>query len=354
MENMTGKKGILLINLGTPDSPSTSDVRKYLKEFLMDERVIDINPVLRNILVKGIIVPFRGPKSAKLYQKIWSDEHGSPILMYSRLQQRLLQQRLGNDYQVELGMRYQNPSIEKAINSLRLSNVDCIRVIPMFPQYASATTGSVYQEVMRLMGKWPVVPKLSFINSFYGNELMIEAFAENGRVFAPDSYDHILFSFHGLPKRHLVKSGCVGHSGKGEDNCCKRLTKKNKFCYAAQCYHTAQLIAAKLNLPFLKYSVSFQSRLGNDPWIEPYTSHVLAELAKTGKKRVLVFCPAFVSDCLETIYEIQQEGLETFVNAGGEELHLVPSLNDSPMWIEALAGMATQNRGIPEFEGKCF
>lgn len=342
------KKGILLVNLGTPDSPSTRDVRKYLKEFLMDERVVDIHPFLRTILVKGMIVPFRAPKSAKLYRAIWNDKTGSPLLNFSKIQQRLLQQTLGDEYLVELGMRYQSPSIEGALNRLRQANADHITVIPLFPQYASASSGSVYQEVMRVLGTWTVIPGLSFVNSFHDNELMIEAFAENGRIFEPQAYDHVLFSFHGVPKRHLRKAGC-NDSHDQEGICCKALTDQNKFCYAAQCHDTARLIAARLDLRASQYSVSFQSRLGNDPWIEPYTSRVLTELARSGKKRVLVFCPAFVSDCLETIYEIREEGLETFQKAGGEQLDLVPSLNDSTIWIEALAGLAIQNSPVAEY-----
>lgn len=343
------KKGILLINLGTPDSPSTSDVRKYLKEFLMDERVIDIHPALRTLLVKGIILPFRSPKSAKLYQQIWDERTGSPLMFYSKLQQKLLQQRLGPDYQVELAMRYQNPSIEQALNTLRSASVNSIRVIALFPQYASASSGSVYQKVMAVISRWPIIPDVSFVNHFYENELMIEAFADNGAALEPQNYDHILFSFHGAPQRHLIKSGCTLNHGNGNNRCGENLTEENKFCYAAQCYRTAQLIADRLNLPKRKYSVSFQSRLGNDPWIQPYTSETLIDLAQAGKKKVLVFCPAFVSDCLETIYEIQVEGKEAFLKAGGQLLQLVPSLNDSPVWIEALAGLASQRQQKPEY-----
>lgn len=348
------KKGILLVNLGTPDSPSTPDVRKYLKEFLMDERVIDIHPVLRTLLVKGIIAPFRSPKSAKLYQKIWDDKLGSPLMFFSKLQQKLLQRRLGPDCQVELAMRYQNPSIGQALDTLRSSGVDSIRVIALFPQYASASSGSVHQKVMSIISKWPVIPEVSFVNHFYDNELMIEAFADNGLAFNPHSYDHILFSFHGVPKRHLVKAGCTLNHANGGDRCGENLTEKNKFCYAAQCYRTAHLIAERLDLPQNKYSVSFQSRLGNDPWIQPYTSQTITDLAQSDKKRVLVFCPAFVSDCLETIYEIQIEGQETFSKAGGELLQLVPSLNDSPVWIDALAELASQNEGKAVYESKLY
>ncbi|MDB5090620.1 MAG: ferrochelatase, partial [Mucilaginibacter sp.] len=199
------KKGILLVNLGTPDSPETKDVRKYLDEFLMDPRVIDINPVSRALLVKGIIAPFRAPKSGKLYKHIWDAETGSPLLHYSKLQHQALQQRLGDDYQVELAMRYQSPSIESALNRLKGSLVESIRVIALFPQYASASTGSVYDKVMDLVRKWQTIPSISFENSFHDNELMIETFANNGRKYQPETYDHILFSFHGLPQRQLIK-----------------------------------------------------------------------------------------------------------------------------------------------------
>ncbi|MFZ4100482.1 MAG: ferrochelatase [Sphingobacterium thalpophilum] len=334
------KQGILLVNLGTPDSPSNSNVRKYLDEFLMDERVIDVNPILRTILVKGIIVPFRGPKSAKLYREIWSDTTGSPLMHYSLLQRELLQQRLGDEYQVELAMRYQSPSIESALNKLKDAQVRNIRVIPMFPHYASASTGSVLEKVMELVRKWQTIPNISFINSFHDNELMIEAFADNGIKHKPETFDHVLFSFHGLPQRQLVKSD---HSKKHclkVENCCSTLTENNKFCYSAQCHETARLIANKIGLTEDKYSVCFQSRLGKDPWVQPYTSEVIEHLAEKGVKRLLVFCPAFVADCLETVHEVSVEYGEEFSALGGEHVQLVESLNDHPLWIDALVELA--------------
>lgn len=333
------KKGVLLINLGTPDSPATADVRKYLDEFLMDERVIDVNPVLRTMLVKGLIVPFRSPKSAKLYKEIWSDTTGSPLLHYSLLQQKLLQQQLGDEYQVELAMRYQSPSIESALNKLKDAQVESIRVLPLFPHYASASSGSVLQKVMELVSKWQTIPNISFVNSFHDNELMIRVFAENAQQYQPDTYDHILFSFHGLPQRQLVKSDHSGRHCLKTDNCCSTLTEDNKFCYSAQCHHTARLIAEQLSLPADKYTVCFQSRLGKDPWVQPYTSVVIEELAKIGHKRLLVFCPAFVADCLETVYEVTVEYGEEFKKLGGEHVQLVESLNDHPLWIDALEGL---------------
>ncbi|MBC8053962.1 MAG: ferrochelatase [Sphingobacteriaceae bacterium] len=343
------KQGVLLVNLGTPDSPSVSDVRKYLGEFLMDERVIDINPINRALLVKGIIVPFRSPKSAKIYKEVWT-ENGSPLLYYSIRQKEMLQEKLGNSYVVELAMRYQSPSIKTALDSLKKQQVDSIRVVPLFPQYASASTGSVIQKVMELVGKWQTIPDISFVNSFHNDEGMIEVFADNARKYNPDSFDHILFSFHGLPERQLIKAD---HSGKyclQTPNCCSRLNDVNRFCYSAQSHDTARLIAEKLNLPKERYTVCFQSRLGNSPWKKPYTIEVLEELAKKGLKRLLVFSPAFVADCLETNIEIAREYHEEFRNWGGEKVQLVESLNDNPKWIDALEAIVLAKQQKPVFQ----
>jgi ferrochelatase len=334
------KKGILLVNLGTPDSPKTADVRKYLDEFLMDPRVIDVNAALRTFLVKGVIVPFRAPKSAKLYQKIWGEKTGSPLLHYSILQHKALQERLGDEYQVELAMRYQSPSIQSALNRFKANLVSDIKVMALFPQYASASTGSVHDKVMELVKKWQTIPNISFINSFHDNEGMIATFADNALKYQPETYDHILFSFHGLPQRQMIKcdhthSYCLQVNG-----CCNTLNDTNKFCYSAQSHDTARLIAEKLNIPKEKYTICFQSRLGSDPWVQPYTSEVVAKLAGEGKKRLLVFCPAFVADCLETVYEVTEEYGDEFKALGGEHVQLVESLNDSPIWIDALEKMA--------------
>jgi ferrochelatase len=332
------KKGILLVNLGTPDSPEVPDVRKYLDEFLMDERVIDIPAFNRTLLVKGIIVPFRSPKTAKLYKEIW-DENGSPLLYFSKLQAALLQEQLGDDYHVELAMRYQSPSIAAALANMKAGLVDSIQVIPLFPQYASASGGSVIQKVMEIVGKWQTIPKIDFVSSFHDNKLMIEAFADNAKKYQPETYDQILFSFHGLPERQLIKCDHTGQHCLKQDNCCQTLTDVNKYCYSAQCHDTARLIAAALNIPADHYSVCFQSRLGKEPWVQPYTSDVLKKLAAQGKKRLLVFCPAFVADCLETLYEVSVEYQEEFRELGGEEVQLVASLNENPKWIQALVGM---------------
>jgi len=333
------KKGVLLVNLGTPDSPETKDVRRYLDEFLMDPRVIDISPVSRTLLVKGIIVPFRSPKSAKLYKHIWSDKTGSPLLHYSKLQHKHLQERLGDEYMVELAMRYQSPSIPAALTRLKEALVESIQVIALFPQYASASTGSVHEKIMEIVSKWPTIPSISFANSFHNNELMIQTFADNAKKHKPETYDHILFSFHGLPQRQLIKCDHTGKYCLKVDNCCNTLNDTNKFCYSAQSYDTARLIAEKLDIPKEKYSICFQSRLGKDPWVQPYTSEVVAKLANEGKKRLLVFCPAFVADCLETVYEVTEEYGAEFKALGGEHIQLVESLNDAPTWIDALEQM---------------
>ncbi len=336
---MTDKKGILLINLGTPDSPSVPDVRKYLREFLMDPRVIDINAVGRTLLVKGIIAPFRGPKSAKSYKAIWTDK-GSPLMVYGLRVKELLQQKMGDAYHVDLAMRYQSPSIESVLNDFYKRKIFDIKVIPLFPQYASATTGSVHEKVMDIISKWQIVPKIEFVNSYYNHPMMIDAFAEQGKALLKDSYDHVLFSFHGLPVRQLINTDPSGAHCQKVGKCCEEITENNQFCYSAQCYQTAFAIAKKLGLEKSQFSISFQSRLGRDPWIQPYTSKVIEELAHQGKKRVLVFCPAFVADCLETIYEIAEEYQLEFEAVGGEKIQLVPGLNDHPMWIDALENIA--------------
>ncbi|MFC5285154.1 ferrochelatase [Pedobacter alpinus] len=330
-----GKKGILLVNLGTPDSPSTADVRKYLGQFLMDERVIDINAVGRTLLVKGIIVPFRGPKSAKIYKEIWTKE-GSPLLIYGHKVRDEIEKKLGNDYQVELAMRYQSPSIEDAIERLKQDKVDSIKVVPLFPQYASASTGSVHQLVMEIVSKWQAIPPINFVSSYYDHPGMIKVFADNARKYLDQKWDHILFSFHGIPQRQMRKADVSGQHCLKVNDCCATLTENNKFCYSAQCHHTAQLIAKDLALTPQDYTLCFQSRLGNDPWMKPYTSDILKELADKGVKRILVLCPAFVADCLETLYEISEEYQEEFEELGGEKVQLVESLNDNPAWIDAL------------------
>ncbi|MBL7779667.1 MAG: ferrochelatase [Saprospiraceae bacterium] len=328
--------GILIVNLGTPDAPTRAAVYRYLKQFLLDPRVIDINPIARNLLVRGIIAPFRSGKSALAYQELWTD-NGSPLKFYGERLVAQVQQILGSDYQVELGMRYQNPSIESAIDRLMQAKVDCIKVFSLFPQYASATVGSVHEEVMRVLSKKQIIPAVDFISSYATWPAMIDMYVQNARQFDISSYDHILFSYHGLPQRQLIKGDAFNHCLKNAD-CCQTLTPTNQFCYSAQCYATTRAIAEKLDLKPEQYTVCFQSRLGRDPWTQPYTVKTIETLAREkGAKQLLVFCPAFTADCLETTIEIGSEYKEDFEKWGGDHLDLVPSLNDSPEWAQAIA-----------------
>ena len=327
--------GILLVNLGTPDSSQTSDVRKYLREFLMDGRVIDIPAWKRWLLVNLIIAPFRSPKSAKEYQKLWTSE-GSPLRVHSQKLTDLVQQSLGENYVVRLGMRYQNPSISSALAELQKQQVDKIIILPLFPQYASATTGSIFEEVMRIVEKQQLIPQLTFIDTFATNPKMIQTFATLGKQHLDkQQYDHILFSYHGLPERQLKKAdkNCL------TANCCTTYHKGNRLCYKAQCFETSRLLVKELGLSVEQHSTAFQSRLGKAKWIAPYTTDAIANLAAQGVKKLLVFCPAFVADCLETTIEIGEQYKEEFIAAGGEKLTLVESLNSHPLWVETVCEM---------------
>jgi len=329
---MKNKTAVLLINLGTPDSPSVSDVRSYLSQFLNDPRVIDIPWLLRKILVNLIIVPFRAPKSAKLYKKLWTP-NGSPLLYYSNRVKELLQKELEADFVVYLAMRYKNPSIPDVLEIIRKENYGRIIVLPLFPQYASASTGSAHQEVMRVLSKWWVIPDVSFINQYYDHPAFIGSMVEKGRKYSHQEYDHILFSYHGLPERHVDK---VYDNGPCRDhNCENEITEENKFCYKATCFATTRLLASALNIPLEKYTVCFQSRL-DEKWLKPFSDKVVEDCAHKGMKKILVFSPAFTSDCLETIIEIGEEYQQIFVANGGEKVQLVESLNDHPLWISCL------------------
>jgi ferrochelatase len=330
-----GKKGVLLVNLGTPDDPNRPAVYRYLKQFLLDRRVIDYNWLARNLLVRGIIAPFRSGSSSKLYKRLWTDE-GSPLKVYGEQVAAGVQELLGDAYIVELAMRYQTPSIQGAIDNLMKHQVDEIIVFPMFPQYASATTGSVHDEVMRVFRKKDVIPNIRMINSYYDYDPMIEIFADNARQFDLEAYDKIIFSYHGLPQRQLKKADDCNHC-LVKENCCATISKVNQFCYSAQCHATTQAIVAKLGLQPDQYVTAFQSRLGPEAWAKPYTSDMIEEVAEHGGKRILVFSPAFVADCLETIIEIGYEYQEEFEEMGGEKVDLVPSLNGDPRWIQAVA-----------------
>lgn len=324
--------GVLIVNLGTPDTYHPRDVRRYLIEFLTDGRVIDLPWLKRQILVRGIIVPKRYKESSKAYERVWS-EAGSPLKHYGISVRDKLQKSLGAQFQVELAMRYQNPSIEKGLEQLK--RCKALIILPLFPQYASATTGSVHQKVMEILSRWTTIPKLHFINSYPLQKEMIAAFCDRGKNFQIPFYDHVVFSFHGLPEKHLRKADLSGFCLK-DPECCRQVCNHNRDCYSRQCHATAEAIAKGLGVHSDRYTVSFQSRLGKDPWIKPFTLDTLELLLAEGKKRVLVFSPAFVCDCLETIDEIGNEYRREFLSHGGEALDLVPGLNDHPLWIEAL------------------
>ena len=330
-----GKRGLLLVNLGTPDAPEWGAVYRYLKQFLLDARVIDYPWLGRNLLVRGIILPFRTGKSTQLYQQLWTPD-GSPLKVYGERLTAGVREILGEEYEVELAMRYQNPSVESALDRLLAKQVRDITVLPLFPQYASATTGSVHEEVMRILVKKQTIPEVKLINSYHDYEPMIEVFAENGRQFDVEQFDHVLFSYHGLPQRHLRKADTFGHCLQSP-GCCQTLSGKNQFCYSAQCHATTAALVKKLGLKEGQYTTCFQSRLGKEIWAQPYTREIIERRAKAGDKKLLVFCPAFVSDCLETTIEIGVEYQEEFEKLGGEKVQLAPSLNDHPRWIEAVA-----------------
>lgn len=329
------KTGVLLIQLGTPDSPSTSDVRRYLTEFLNDPRVIDIPYLSRKLLVNGIIVPFRAPKSAKIYKKLWEHGNGvSPLLTHTQSVQRLLSERLKNDnVTVEMAMRYQNPSMDSVLERMRKANYEQIIIIPLFPQYASASSGSAIEKAMQIIRKWWVIPEISIVSQFYDHPAYIDSIVERAKAFNLPDYDHVLFSYHGLPERQVDK---VYNEGLCSDHDCEsEITEENKFCYKATSFATTRLLAEKLGLKESDYTVCFQSRL-DEKWLKPFSDKVVEEQGKKGAKKLLAFSPAFVADCLETIIEIGDEYQEIFEENGGEKVQLVPSSNDHPRFVDCL------------------
>lgn len=335
------KKGVLLINLGTPKSPKKSDVRRYLTQFLNDPRVIDINPVGRFFLVNMIIVPFRSGKSAKLYEQIWTKE-GSPLLIHSNNLKNKLQQTLGNEYVVELGMRYQEPSIPAAIEKLKAQNISSLTVIPLYPQYATSSTTSSLEVVDKVVAKWKNAPGVKTIQNFFDDEGFIKACLDRAKAHNLNDYDYFIFSYHGLPERQILKASKEFSDGSCKlGTCCDTITDKNRLCYRANCLATTRALVKHLNIPEGKYQTTFQSRL-DDKWLKPYSDKVIEELGNKGVKKILVFSPAFVADCLETIYEIGTEYNELFREHGGEKVQLVESLNDSDAWVEALEKMVTK------------
>ncbi|HKP96934.1 MAG TPA: ferrochelatase [Fibrobacteria bacterium] len=330
------KTGILIVNLGTPDAPSPGKVRRYLREFLSDPRVLDIPALGRWILLNLIILPFRPRKSAEAYEKIWTAA-GSPLLAHTRAFTEKLRAHMPGDCRVEFAMRYGNPSIESKLNDLLAGSPDELILFPMYPQYSSASTGSTLEKIFSILGKKWNVPPVRVVGSFYGDAGFLDACASIGKPhlesFAPD---HVLFSYHGLPERQIRRGeGYQGHCFKPDDACCASISWKNNYCYRAQCFETSRQLARRLGLAPGGYTVCFQSRLGRTPWIKPYTDLVITDLGRQGKKRLLVFEPSFTADCLETLEEISMRAQAIFLEAGGKELRLVPSLNASDAWVLA-------------------
>jgi ferrochelatase len=335
------KTGVLLLQLGTPDSPSTADVRKYLREFLMDARVIDVPYVARQLLVNGIIANFRAPKSAKLYKEIWKEE-GSPLLIYGKELRTVLQQKLGDDFIVDLGMRYQQPPMKAALERFRKAKVKRLILLPLYPQFASSSTGSSLQFAFETIAKWEVMPEVHAVSSYYDHPEYIRLWAEKGKALNDGSFDAFMFTFHGVPWRHIRKTECGGTCQDGPKEC-PAINSENHVCYRAQCFANARAVRDLAQLPVDKTYINFQSRLGRDPWLTPYTDETLIRLAKEGKKRILVFSPSFTADCLETIHEVGAEYNELFRHHGGEELVLVPSMNSDKGWIEFLESIVRAN-----------
>lgn len=350
------KTGLLLINLGTPDKPERGAVWRYLREFLMDRRVIDIPYLARWLLVNVLIAPRRSGESAKAYRKIWTDR-GSPLRFHTEDLVNGVASRLQNEdarWELRYAMRYGKPSVRLQLADLRQAGVERLIVIPLYPQYALASSRSSIDalELALQQEKWD--PPVAVVHDFFQEEGFIEAAAAIARRSLGDGragFEHYLFSFHGVPERHLRRIYPAGGGCLDRPSCCDQVNSQNRWCYRAQCFATARALARKLGITNDRFSVAFQSRLGRTPWIQPYTDQRIIELAGQGIRRLAVFSPSFVADCLETIEEIGIRAREDFVAHGGEELLLIPSLNSAPEWCDAVAAMARRaalNFGAPE------
>jgi ferrochelatase len=337
------RTGVLLIQLGTPESPSVGDVRRYLREFLGDRRVLDLPRLPHWLLLHGVILPLRPRRSAAAYASIWT-ERGSPLLLHSRAFAEAVAKELGDGFAVELGMRYGAPSLREALGRLAQAEVDRVIALPLFPQHAESSTGSALARFLELAGGTWQRSQLSTIGAFFDHPGFIASTAALAqgplREFRPD---HVLFSYHGLPERQVRKGDASGSHCLESDACCSAIGAANRHCYRAQCFATTRALAAALELGSERHSISFQSRLGRTPWIRPYTDQVLAELASLGIRRLAVLCPSFVADCLETLEEIGIRAREQWTNAGGEGFLLLPSLNSEPRWVKAVADLVREH-----------
>lgn len=336
----TNKKGVLLMNLGSPDSTTVKDVRRYLNEFLMDEKVIDIPFILRSLLVQGIIVPFRAPKSAEAYRTIWTSK-GSPLVEFTKQLQQAVQQKFGEP--VEIAMRYGNPDPEVAFEKLlkAVPDLDEVIVLPLYPHYAMSSYETAVDYAYKIHQKKGYHFKLTTIPPFYNKPEYITALAESIRPYLQTEYDQVLFSYHGIPQRHIRKSDTTKSHCLQVPDCCNTNSAAHATCYRHQVFTTTKLVTTLLQIPESKYKISFQSRLGKG-WLQPFTDIRLAELPKEGVKKLLILCPAFVSDCLETLEEIAIRGKETFLQAGGESYTMIPCMNTQPLWVNAVEHMVRQ------------
>lgn len=325
-------KGVLLVNLGSPDSPSVPDVRRYLREFLMDGRVLDAAWPIRFAVVHFAILPKRPKAASEAYHKIWTPE-GSPLVVTSRHVTKALRERV-SDLPIELAMRYQKPSISEALRKLATRGVTELFLIPLFPHYAMSSFETAVVRVKEVARKRAPQMRVEVMPPYYADDDYIDALVASTTDYLRQPYDHLLFSFHGIPERHLRISDPTCEHCLQAANCCEATSPAQDTCYRAHCFKTVEAFVKKAGVT--KYSVSFQSRLGRDPWLRPYTDHVLVELPKQGVKNLLVICPAFVSDCLETLEEIGLRGRDSFVGAGGEKFAQIPCLNEHPRWIAVL------------------
>ncbi|MBV7532766.1 ferrochelatase [Chitinophaga sp. sic0106] len=333
--------GIVLMNLGSPDSTAVPDVKRYLMEFLMDKRVIDYPWLFRKLLVGGVIVPNRAPKSAEAYQSIWWEE-GSPLIVLTKQLQKAVQNDM--EIPVEIMMRYGNPSPEAAYNKLLADNPSLKEVIllPLYPHYAMSSYETAAEYAKEIYRKQKYKFKLSVIPPFYDEPDYINAVAESMRPYLQEDYDYVLFSYHGVPVRHIHKGDITGKHCMKVGDCCHVKSPAHEFCYRHQVTITSELVAEKLGLSKEKWGMSFQSRLGREEWLQPYTAARFEELPKEGKKKILVVCPAFVSDCLETLEEIAVEGKHSFMSNGGDSFTMIPCLNVHPLWVNAIVKYCTQ------------
>tara|TARA_R110002072_G_scaffold2211_7_gene18197 strand:+ start:190 stop:1221 length:1032 start_codon:yes stop_codon:yes gene_type:complete len=327
-------KGVLLVNLGSPDSPTPKDVKPYLDEFLMDERVIDVPNWLRNIIVRGIILQTRPKKSAEAYQKIWWEE-GSPLIVISeRFTDKVKEQ---SEIPVALGMRYGSMTIKNALGELSEKGVDEVLLVPLYPHYAMSSYETVVVKTMEVKDEFFPKIKITTLPAFYNNKDYIEVLSESiAAGLKGFEYDHILFSYHGIPERHIRKSDPTKFHCKIDESCCKTNSVAHHTCYRHQCYEMTEKVKEYLGLSNDKVSLSFQSRLPNDPWLKPYTDFEFERFGKEGIKRLAVITPAFVADCLETLEEIAMEGKHQFQEAGGEDYKHIPCLNDNEEWVNLM------------------